>query len=144
MSIRSPNSPGVRELSKLPCWSRRKRPKPSVKCLIEKTFSGYEAGYDAISPSVLPASREKTGSLGVPASAAPALRGGTGGCGYLPTARAAIAFSTASFTADILELAAAYIGGNSIRVRAALATSCCTADSSASASGLTPNVETGA
>jgi hypothetical protein len=39
----------------------------------------------------------------------------------LPTPRAAIAFSIASFTADMLKLAAARIGGNSTRVCAALA-----------------------
>ena len=76
MTIRPPNSPGVRELSKPPCWSRRKRPKPSVKCLMEKTFSGNEAGYDAISPSVLPASRENAGVIGLPASAAAGSVGG--------------------------------------------------------------------
>ena len=43
---------------------------------------------------------------------------------YLPIARSATALSIAAFTADMLKLAAACIGGNSIMVCAAFATSC--------------------
>jgi hypothetical protein len=43
---------------------------------------------------------------------------------YLPIARSAIALSIAAFTADMLKLAAACIGGKSIMVCAAFATSC--------------------
>ena len=51
-------------------------------------------------------------------------RSGTDRKGYLPKARSAIALSIAALTADMLKLAPPCIGGNSIKVCAAFATSC--------------------
>src|SRR5262245_41409868 len=50
----------------------------------------------------------------------------SGGLRYLPTERAAIAFSICSLIADILKLAPPCIGGKSMNDCAACATCCCT------------------